>query len=209
MAACADLRAVRFSRGSPYLQRISRELEYLASASHGDFGANVEAGMSLTSTLSQLRGGTQFMFDLLDRPHEVRAMAEAVTEALQALQADVARLAQAGRHRVSVPEGLAREGGGGDARLSATWGPGTDQEHSMERRFAVDAMSKRERVLATLPHQPLDRCALRRQRRTAVTGNLPWQGILTSRAAVDAARLNGSPPYPTMVGTSPGRPLRA
>ena len=48
--------------------------------------------MSLTTTISQLRGGTQFMFDVVDRPDEVRALAEAVLEALLAVQAEVARL---------------------------------------------------------------------------------------------------------------------
>ena len=33
----------------------------------------------------------------------------------------------------------------------------------MERLFPVDVMSKRERVLATLRHQPVDRCALLEQ----------------------------------------------
>jgi len=92
LAECKELQTIRFGRDNSYLARIRRELEYLAAAAHGDFGINVEASMSLTTAISQLRGGTQFMFDVTDRPHEVRALAEAVLEALLALHAEVLRL---------------------------------------------------------------------------------------------------------------------
>lgn len=89
---CEDLRGIRFRFDNPHFTRIRRELEYLSAASHGDFGINVEASMSLTTTISQLRGGMQFMFDVMDRPNEVRALAETALEALLALQAEVVRL---------------------------------------------------------------------------------------------------------------------
>ncbi|MCK5802794.1 MAG: hypothetical protein KAI66_08180 [Lentisphaeria bacterium] len=92
LANCTDLRMVKFRRDNPYFQRIRRELERLAHVSQGRFGINVEAGMSLTSTMSLLRGGTQFMFDVIDRPDEIRALAETVLKALLAVQAEVIRL---------------------------------------------------------------------------------------------------------------------
>ena len=92
LADCADLRAIRFRRDNPYFARMCRELEFLSATSSGAFGINVEASMSLTTTISQLRGGTQFMFDAMDRPDEMRALAEAALEALLALQAEVVRL---------------------------------------------------------------------------------------------------------------------
>jgi len=92
LEACADLSAIRFRPDNPYFQRVCRELDYLASQSHGEFGVNIEASMSLTTSISQLRGGTPFMFDVTDRPDEVRALAEMALEGLLAMQAEVLRL---------------------------------------------------------------------------------------------------------------------
>jgi len=92
LQTCADLGAIHFRRDNPYYQRICREAAYLASQSRGAFGINIEAGMSLTTTISQLRGGTQFMFDVMDRPEAVRVLAETVLEALLAMQVEVERL---------------------------------------------------------------------------------------------------------------------
>lgn len=92
LEACPNLGAIRFRTDNPYFQRVCRELAHLAAQSHGEFGVNIEASMSLTTTISQLRGGTQFMFDVMDRPAEIRALAEQVLQALLMLQAEVARL---------------------------------------------------------------------------------------------------------------------
>jgi hypothetical protein len=89
---CTDLGAIGFRRDNPYFQRLCREVVYLAGQSRGEFGVNIEASMSLTTAISQLRGGTQFMFDMMDRPETVRSLAEAVLEALLAMQSEVLRL---------------------------------------------------------------------------------------------------------------------
>ncbi len=111
LETCADLGSIRFRRENPYFQRLCRETAYLAEQSRGAFGVNIEASMSLTTTLSQLCGGTQFMFDVMDRPAEVRALAETVLEALLAMQAEVARLNP-------LPDGTAH-------RWLNYWHPGT------------------------------------------------------------------------------------
>ena len=85
LETCADLGAMCFRRDNPYFQRLCRETAFLAGQSQGAFGVNIEASMSLTTTISQLRGGTQFMFDVMDRPEKVRALAETVMAALLAL----------------------------------------------------------------------------------------------------------------------------
>lgn len=111
LAACSDLRTIRFRRDNPCFTRVRRELECLAAASHGDFGINVEASMSLTTAISQLRGGTPFMFDLTDRPDEIRALAETAMAALLGVQAEVVRLNP-------LPDGTAH-------RWLNYWHPGT------------------------------------------------------------------------------------
>ena len=92
LVGCADLQAVQFDRTNPYFERVCRELAFLARSSLGDFGINFEASLSLTTTISQLRGGTQFMLDIVDCPDKVRHLAEVVTGALLAVQAEVDRL---------------------------------------------------------------------------------------------------------------------
>ncbi|MFZ2653552.1 MAG: hypothetical protein WAX69_01430 [Victivallales bacterium] len=111
LESCSELNKIRFSRDNPYFQRLCREVAYLSDQSHGGVGVNIEASMSLTTTISQLRGGTQFMFDVMDRPDAVRALAEAVLEALLAMQAEVARLNP-------LPDGTAH-------RWLNYWHPGT------------------------------------------------------------------------------------
>lgn len=111
LASEPDLAAVGFSPDNPYYQRVRRELQYFAEDSGGDYGINVEASMSLTTTLSQLRGGTQFMFDVVDQPEAVRALAETALEALLAVHAEVVRLNP-------LPEGMAH-------RWLNYWNPGT------------------------------------------------------------------------------------
>ena len=103
-AFCRDFRAVWEARAAvpddtvpciaPQMDG-AIEAAYLAEQSCGEFGVNIEASMSLTTTISQLRGGTPLMFDVMDRPDAVRALAEEVLEVLEALlamQAEMARL---------------------------------------------------------------------------------------------------------------------
>lgn len=111
LADSPDLRTIHFQRNNPYFTRIQRELAYLAGESHGDFGINVEAGMSITTTISQLCGGTQFMYGVMDRPDEVRALAEEALKALLGVQAKVLRYNP-------LPDGTAH-------RWLNYWHPGT------------------------------------------------------------------------------------
>jgi len=133
LETCTDLGAVRFRRDTPYFQRVCREVAYLAEQSRGGFGVNIEASMSLTTTISQLRGGTPFMFDVMDRPDAVRALAEAVLEALLAMQAEVARLNP-------LPDGTAH-------RWLNYWHPGTGFWFSEDDAVMMSAAMYRDLFL--------------------------------------------------------------
>lgn len=133
LEACADLGAIRFRRENPYFQRLCREAAYLADQSRGEFGVNIEASMSLTTAMSQLRGGTQFMFDVTDRPEAVRTLAEVALEALLALQAELARLNP-------LPDGTAH-------RWLNYWHPGTGFWFSEDDAVMLSAAMYRDLFL--------------------------------------------------------------
>jgi hypothetical protein len=133
LATCEDLTTVAFDRENPYFQRIRRELAYLAGASQGAFGVNIEPGMSISTTISQLRGGTQFMFDVADRPDEIRALGEAILEALLALQSEAVA------HN-PLPEGTAH-------RWLNYWHPGTGFWFSEDDAVMLSAARYRDLFL--------------------------------------------------------------
>lgn len=80
---------IEFSPDNKYFSRVLREVRVLSSLSNDRFGVNVEASVSLTTTISQLRGGTQFMFDLADNPEGIRALAQTIADIIIRLQTEV------------------------------------------------------------------------------------------------------------------------
>lgn len=77
---------VEFNPANKYFKRIIREIECLSSRSHGRFGVSLEASTSITTTLSQLRGGTRFMYDTSDIPEQLRTFAEKICDHFIMLQ---------------------------------------------------------------------------------------------------------------------------
>jgi hypothetical protein len=107
--ACLD--EIEFDASNTYYQRIVRELAFLASCARGRFGVNFEPSVSITTTISQLRGGTQFMFDLIDDPGGIRQFAERIADLLIGLQQQVDAL-------------IPRPDGGTCHRWLNYWNPG-------------------------------------------------------------------------------------
>jgi len=73
---------------SEQLESALQQVSYVAQQSRGRFGVNVD-GMTTTAMISKWRGGTQFMYDIVDDPKGVRALAERITQHCLQVQAKV------------------------------------------------------------------------------------------------------------------------
>jgi len=65
---------------------------FLSKHAATDYGVCYDGGMSITTAISQLLGGTRFMFDLYDDPDGIRHFAEHVTDILISLHSKVNEL---------------------------------------------------------------------------------------------------------------------
>jgi len=111
LAGVKDLREVTFDPDNKHYRRVLREGKALSEMSRGRFGVNFEASCSITTTISQLRGGTRFLYDVIDDPEGVRIFGRRICDQLIRLQREVDRLAP-------------HPGGGTCHRWLNYWNPG-------------------------------------------------------------------------------------
>ena len=111
LADVKRLADITFDPSNGYYRRTLREVAVLSSLARGRYGVNLEPDLSVTTTISQLRGGTQFCLDVLDDPEGLRAFAERITDQMISLYAEVDRI-------------IPRPAGGTCHRWLNYWNPG-------------------------------------------------------------------------------------
>ena len=106
-----SLDILKFDKENPYFKRLLHDMAHLTRYSNGEYGVSYDGGMSVTTTISQLLGGTRFMYALYDDSEGVRALAERITDTLIHIQAQIDSL-------------TARPDGGSCHRWLNYWNPG-------------------------------------------------------------------------------------